>query len=112
MSVGRLKKNLSITPASTRPCHVASRTAAKSTCQTIIGMLRLVEVAFITLQNLLPQIRPDHSVQFGESLVRFDIHQVSRAWEGHVMFGNNAAGGAGREHHDLVGQRYRLFKVM
>src|SRR5215469_3018702 len=73
MSVGRLKKNLSIEPESTRNCHRATKTAPSSACHTTIGTFRLCVAALITLQNFVPQIRPDDAVQLGKSRIGLDI---------------------------------------
>src|SRR4051812_29616808 len=75
MSLGRLKKNLSIAPLLTPYCQAPRRTAPSSSCQASMG----TRLPFIALEHLLPEICPDGTVEFVEARLRFDIDEIARA---------------------------------
>src|SRR5215469_12291079 len=61
MSTGRLKKNLSITPAPARNCHKASAAAPSRHCQIHMGSVLSDRnrTLLMSLHHLVPQVCPD-----------------------------------------------------
>src|SRR2546428_7128342 len=119
MSLGRLTKNGSSTPARTPHCHTASATTAMAICHanTVardatagLAMQRLP--AALALDHFLAKIGPHRSIQLDERRLRPKIEQIARPLERHPMARHNPACGSSRQHDNLVGQRDGFLEIV
>src|SRR5262249_945080 len=124
MSLGRLTKNGSRTPSDTSVCHNASSAAPSASCDARTSARDEVSplsppasateaLAGTTApDHLFAQHGPDGAIQIDERRRGPQLHEIARASERDVMLRDHMGAGAGRQDHDLVGERDRFFEIM
>ena len=80
MALGRLKKNGSSSVDAAPTSQPTSIADASASCQTMSAERRL-QIPFITLQHLFPQVVPNVAVDLMEARFGFDVDEISRSRE-------------------------------
>src|SRR5204863_7450274 len=120
MSVGRLTKNGSSTPARTPHCHNTSATMPMPICQARTDVRAAASFRRATaclrnplaLDHFLTKIGPYRAIQIDESGLRPKIEEVARPAEGDGVLRDDAARRTGRQHDHFVGERERFFEIV